>query len=167
MVSMKKVKIVDIPEGTMFCVPLVDGAGFGFGYVALARKGWGYLLNIFDHVSASDAPPADIENKALAVDNLLGNDALFTEARYNPDPWRLMDRKVAKIAPPTGTLFQIGGKALDMRDGQEVHDPSIDVSSLPLKKYPLDNKYSFLVTAALLKCDFRFNKEKASYELVR
>lgn len=165
MATLKQAKILDLQEGTMFSIPLVEGAGFGFGYIALARKGWGYLYDIFDHVSATDSPPQDIETKALAVRNLLGNDGQFTEARYNPNPWRVLESRVKKIAPIESALFQVGSKILDMRDDKVVTDPSINKSTLPQQRYPLDNKYSFLVTAKLLRCDFRFNN--GAYELVR
>lgn len=151
----------------MFCVPLVEASGFGFGYVALSRKGWGYLLNIFDHVAAKDRPPADIEGKSLAVQNLLGNDGLFVEAKHNPEPWRVLDRIVLAPAPVDRALFQIGSKIVDMKSGAEVSDPSIDRKALPYKEYPLDNEYSYRVTAKLLRCDFAFNDEAERYELVR
>lgn len=166
MATLKQAKVLDLQEGVMFCVPLVDNAGFGFGYVALARKGWGYLYDIFDHVSKIETPPDDIESKPLIIQNLLGNDGQFLEAQYNPDPWRLLDGRVQSIRPVGQALFQIGSKVLDMSSGDEVKDPSIDAKALPYKQYPLDNKYSFLVTAKLLRCDFRFNKEKRAYELV-
>lgn len=151
----------------MVCVPLVEAAGFGFGYVALSRRGWGYLLNVFDHVAAGDAPPDDIESKPLAVQNLLGHDGLFVEAKDNPAPWRALDRRVQAPAPVERALFQIGSRIVDMASGAEVSDPAIDRKSLPYKEYPLDNAYSYLVTAKLLRCDFAFNDEAERYELVR
>lgn len=167
MVSLKKAKVLDLQEGTMFCVPLVENTGFGFGYVGLSRQGWGYLLNIYDHVSATEAPPADIENKPLIVQNLLGNDGLFIEARYNPDPWRVLDRSVRAIAPVERALFQIGSKIVDMKSGDDINDPSVDRKSLPFKEYPLDNEHSYMVTAKLLRCGFAFNDDEERYVLLR
>ncbi|MCZ0737294.1 hypothetical protein [Phreatobacter sp. AB_2022a] len=164
---MKTIKVLALEEGAMFCVPLVQASGFGFGYVALSRKGWGYLLNIFDHVAADDTPPDAIESKPLAVRHLLGNDGLFAEAKDNPDPWRVLGRKVQAAIPVERALFQIGSKIVDMVSGAEVGDPSIDRKSLPYKEYPLDNEYSFLVAARLLRCGFAFNEAAERYELVR
>lgn len=156
-----------IPEGAMFCVPLAEGAGYAYGYVALARGGWGYLYDVYDRIGADDTPPDGIEDAGLAVRNLLGSGGEFLAATYNPRPWRLLDRQVRAIAPLGPALFQVGSKVLDMRDGQPVTDASIDLKSLPYKEYPTDDEHSYLITARLLGCEYRFNDAGTGYELLR
>ena len=166
MTTLKKIKPKDLAEGRMICVPLVEMAGFAFGYVALTRQRWGALFNIFDHIAPGDTPPDDIETKPLIVEHILGGVGEFVDAPTNPEPWRLLDRHVQSAQPVDKALFQIGSKIYDMCTGQQVIDAAIDRQSLPNKEYPLDNKYSYLVTAKLLRREFRFDKEARVYALV-
>lgn len=156
-----------IREGAMFCVPLAAGAGYGYGYVALARTGWGYLYDVYDRIGQDETPPDGIEDASLAVRNLLGSGGEFLAATYNPRPWRLLDRQVRAIAPLGPALFQVGSKILDMRDGRQVIDASIELKGLPYKEYPTDDEHSYLVTARLLGCDYRYDQERGAYELLR
>lgn len=167
MTTVKKVSASALKVGRMFCIPLADDAGFGFGYVALTRKGWGSLFNVFDHIAPTDTPPDDIESRPLIIHNLLGGGADFLAAPANPVPWRLLDRYVAAPEPVEQALFQIGSKIKDMVTDDVVDDPTIDRTALPFKEYPLDSRYRYMVTAKLLRCDFRFDKEKRAYELLR
>ncbi|UHQ21275.1 hypothetical protein LVB77_11255 [Lysobacter sp. 5GHs7-4] len=157
----------ELSEGAQFCVPLPEGAGYAYGYIALARKGWGYLYDIHARIGVDETPPADIAAAPLALRNLLGSGGEFVAAPYNRQPWRLLGTQAAAIAPLVSPLFRVGSKVLDMRDGAPVSDASIALASLPYKEYPTDDEHSYRVAACLLGCEYAFDEARAGYVLLR
>lgn len=166
MVEVKKARRPNLKDGDLFCVTLAEGHGYAFGYVALASSKSGKLVDVFDHVSATQTPPEDIEDQPLILHNLLTGSGIFVQTRNNPTPWRLLGRRVSRMRPVGQALLQIGGKVFDLRTDGLIEEPAgVDWRTLPRHSLPLDDAHTWKITARLLRRDYRFKEDDSGWEL--